>query len=135
MHTMSDESWLQGAKGLLKIQRPSKETKASNLQRNLDVLEDSIVSFFKNLATQMEQMEGVDLTDKGDDIVGMGLCMLATESQCEDTSDESYVSDSCCSSSQEEKDNEEDTEEEEEEEEEKEPETKKQKCSDDEDDQ
>ena len=137
--------------GLLQImnRQTNNPLKTNKMQRRVDRIEQAIEAFFKvclhcificleplcisdpfcwtpcqDLANRIEDIEGLDLTDKGDDIVGLGLCMLAG-------SDTNVIK--SCSSSEEDSDfecnNDDDEEDDEEEEEEEEEDTNNKRMS------
>ena len=117
--------WIQGRTGLLHIQAKQTDSikKTNKLQKKVDRIEESIEAFFKDLADRIQNIEGLDLTDKGDDVVGCGLCMLAPPSTASSSSSSQASSDSdddsdynCSEDIDEEEEEEEDEEMEEEEE-------------------
>ena len=86
----------------------------------------------QDLASRIEDIEGLDLTDKGDDVIGAGLCMLAGSAEhmssedelCSDDDDEEEDQEYKCEDSVDENNSDNDAEEEEDEEEEEEEEHK-----------
>lgn len=85
-------SWIQGTTGLLQIMSKQSDSlkKTNKLQKKVDRIEQAIVAFFKDLADRIESIEGLDLTDRGDDVVGAGLCMLSASasSSCSESDSE-----------------------------------------------
>lgn len=129
--------WIQGRTGLLHIQAKQTDSlkKTNKLQKKVDRIEESIEAFFRDLADRIQNIEGLDLTDKGDDVVGCGLCMLAppstasSSSSSQASSDSDDDSDFNCSEDVDDDDDDEEDEEMEEEEEEEDNEKKQESCS------
>jgi hypothetical protein len=79
---------MQGGLGLLQIQGQHQLMKRGKMQRKIDRIEQAILSFFKDLKDKLESIEGLDLTDRGDEVVGAGLCMMLSSSAENTSSDD-----------------------------------------------
>lgn len=79
---------MQGGLGLLQIQGQHQLMKKGKMQRKIDRIEQAILSFFKDLKDKLESIEGLDLTDRGDEVVGAGLCMMLSSSAENTSSDD-----------------------------------------------
>lgn len=114
---MSEEEVIRGKLGLLQIIRETNchmsDEACSRLQRKIDSIEMHVQDFFKGLASRIEEIEGLDLTDSGDDIIGVGLCMLVAATNDDNSSGSDYADkddedSSSCSPSSSSSDNEDD---------------------------
>ena len=65
-----------GSMGLLKISLTKSMHRAPQ-QNRLSKIECQIQRFFVDLAKKLEKMKGVDLTEKGDELMGHALCAFA----------------------------------------------------------
>ena len=67
--------------GLLQIQGEGmSRKKLAKMQLRIDRIEKAILSFFQDLKDRLESIDGLDLTDRGDEVVGAGLCMMLPSS-------------------------------------------------------
>jgi hypothetical protein len=89
----TQDCWIQGRLGLLQIihKHSTSLKKTNKMQKRVDRIEQAIATFFKELAGRIESIEGLDLTDRGDDAVGAGLCMLSASSVCSSSSDDEFL--------------------------------------------
>jgi hypothetical protein len=72
---------MQGCMGLLQIQGEGmSRKKLAKMQLRIDRIEKAILSFFQDLKDRLESIDGLDLTDRGDEVVGAGLCMMLPSS-------------------------------------------------------
>lgn len=107
---MQSVNWIQGQLGLLHImqQQSCSKKKTMKMQKRVDRIEQAIQVFFtvtlplpgldafhichhlqtkilQDLANRIDDVEGLDLTDKGDEVVGPGLCMITHSSEDENS--------------------------------------------------
>jgi hypothetical protein len=71
---------VEGKLGILKMDLRSSLADAPDMRkarRRLTRIEKQIRTFFGRLACRLEDMEGIDLTDEGEDLIGQALCAFA----------------------------------------------------------
>ena len=68
---------INGQLGILKMETSSDKRK--HLRRKINKVEMNIQKFFGELAIELEDMEGIDLTDEGEELIGKALCAFAPD--------------------------------------------------------